>query len=90
MENAKLQFIKKYREAVFLFGESSDVYKVLSEFKTVIIFDINFEDRFLNKEYSAEDHVAWDKIRSTMRDASEILLDLERALQQWIGFEKIT
>lgn len=38
LENAKLQFIKKYREAVFLFGESSDVYKVLSEFKADIIF----------------------------------------------------
>jgi len=83
------EFIRAYRESIFLFGLDSDVYKVLTELKDKLSFLLQFEKKFSSKTYDHDEYVASSNIRDEKRDLHVIMKSLEEALMPWLDFKKV-
>lgn len=87
--NCAKEFIRFYRESVFLFGLDSDVYKVLTELKDTLSFLVQFDERHKEESYDRDEFAAMSKAKSNKRDPHVIMQDLESALMLWLDFKKI-
>lgn len=85
----KQEFIRFYRESVFLFGPNSDVYKALTELKDTLSFFIYFEEKYSVQPYDEDEYKVMSKARNEKRDPHAIMQDLEKALRPWLDFKTI-
>ncbi|NTW50593.1 MAG: hypothetical protein HGB19_12855 [Chlorobiales bacterium] len=88
-ESFERDFIRVYRESIFLFGEDSAVYKILTELKDTLGFLISFDSRFKSEPYNQNEYTAWSLRKQSMKEPSMIMGALEKALLPWLSFKKI-
>lgn len=89
IDSCARDFIRIYRESVFLFGEDSAVYKVLTELKDTLSFLIQFDRKFRSKPYDEDEYKAWSFMKESKQDLHTIMVALEKALLPWLDFKKI-
>jgi hypothetical protein len=86
-----IAFTKAYRESLFLFGEESDVYKLLTNFQQKLGQLVEI-DKKLNSTQDVDCREAYSKVReplvSFITDDNN-LKTLEKSLQQWLDFHEI-
>jgi len=83
------EFIRFYRESVFLFGLESDVYKTLTELKDTLLFLSEFKKEFCVEPYNKDLYNVMLTAKKEKRDPNAIMQDLEKALMKWLDFKKI-
>ncbi len=81
------EFIRAYRESVFLFGSDSNVYKRLTEIKDTLGFLTTYER--MRSEADRDMFHALEKKRATIRDPSMLMDALEKDLLRSLDFRKI-
>lgn len=82
-------FIRSYRESVFLFGDDSTVYKTLTELKDTLSFLIQYDRKFESQQYENDEYNEWHRIKESKPDLHMIMGNLEKALLPWLDFKKI-
>jgi|GEM_PF-3635214 len=81
------EFICAYREAIFLFGENSEVFKKLTELKDTLSFLVQSKDA--SNASNEETRKALYKAKQATKDPSFLMKELEKELLPWLSFSKI-
>lgn len=89
LDDCTKEFIRFYRESVFLFGLESDVYKRLTELKDTLVFLIRLQNESSAERSNTDVYNHMLKIKEEKRDPNEIMQDLEKALVKWLDFKNI-
>ena len=89
IDSCARDFVRAYRESMFLFGEDSAVYKVLTELKDTLSFLVQFDRKFQTEPYDKDEYSAWASTKESKRDLHDIMAALESALLPWLDFKKI-
>jgi len=88
VEKLSEDFIRAYRESVFLFGEDSEVYSKLTELKDTLHFLFYYEkQRSINADKDSMS--ALNKAREEKKDPHSIMESLEQALKAWLNFKEV-
>jgi hypothetical protein len=89
IDKCSTDFVRAYRESVFLFGENSPVYKALTEIKDNLGFLIQFDRKFSDSPKDKDQYQAWSAKKNALPDLEELIPKLERALMEWLDFRRI-
>lgn len=91
LDKCAIAFIKVYRESLFLFGEESEVYKLLTDFQQNIGQRVSI-DKKLSSSQDIDDRSGLFKAKNPLSDSiitGEELLKLEKSLKVWLNFHEI-
>lgn len=89
IDKCSADFIRAYRESVFLFGGASPVYQTLTTIKDTLAFLVDFDRRFRTSPYDKDEYRAFSEIKNAKPDMTQQLLELESSLASWLDFRKI-
>ncbi|MDX8128493.1 hypothetical protein QLH52_14465 [Methylomonas sp. OY6] len=82
-------FIRVYRESIFLFGADSAVYRELTALKDTLGFLVQFDRKFKTEPRDQDEYKEWSKRKQSKPDLHTIMAALENALLPWLDFKKI-
>ena len=82
-------FIRAYRESIFLFGADSSVYQQLTVLKDTLSFLIQFDREFKSEPLDPDKYAAWSETKQSKPDLHTIMAALENALLPWLDFKKV-
>ena len=80
LQESLIDFVRAYRESLFLFGRDSDVYKVLTDIKDTLVFLIDFDAKLKTEQYDSDELKEWSKVRVSKPDPTSLMNSLENAL----------
>lgn len=83
------EFIRAYRESIFLFGADSAVHKKLTELKDTLGFLIQFDEKFRSDPYDKDEYKVWSEKKQSIADASTLMKALENDLLPWLDFRNV-
>jgi len=83
------EFVRAYRESIFLFGADSAVHKRLTEFKDTLGFLIQFDEKFKSDPYDKDEYRGWSAKKQSIADPATLMKALEDDLLPWLDFKKI-
>lgn len=81
-------FIRVYRESIFLFGADSTVYRELTVLKDTLSFLVQFNRKFNSEPRDPDEYREWSKMKQSKPDLHTIMAALEIALLPWLDFKK--
>lgn len=91
LDKCAIAFIKVYRESLFLFGEESEVYKLLTDFQQKLGQLIA-----IDKNLSSTQDVDCRRVYFQQKEPLVLFIaddnnlkTLEKSLQQWLDFHKV-
>ncbi|MDD2468199.1 MAG: hypothetical protein PHI97_29825 [Desulfobulbus sp.] len=83
------EFVRAYRESIFLFGENSNVHKALTEIKYTLGQLIGLKEDLNSKRPDTDEHKEIFRLIQLQPDLAKLLQKLELSLWPWLDFHKI-
>ena len=89
VDDCATDFIRVYRESIFLFGADSTVYRELTVLKDTLSFLVQFDRKFKTEPRDPDQYKEWSKLKQSKPDPHTIMAALENALLPWLDFKKV-
>ncbi len=89
IEDSQIDFVRAYRESMFLFGAQSKVYETLTEIKDVMAFNVQYAARLQAQPSDKDANAAWSQTSARQPDVGVMLLRLEIEMLPYLDFKQI-
>jgi len=90
VKKSAAEFVRVYRESIFLFGKDSSIYESLTKIKNSLSELVSIQEYFKSKNLDKDKSKAYSNRLDTLPSIEKELEMLELLLTPWLDFKKIS